>query len=152
MPAFPRTPVVRVGAAGLVLLLGLTACSGSDEPEPTPTPAPSVDAERVAPEKLPEAPELEDAEGAVTDISYDPCAVEAGEQEVAGEVRNSSDDEADYVITVSWINGTSDVRGRGIAVVEDVEPGETKKWSLAADVLDGAVQCAPNVLRGTLTD
>ncbi len=43
-----------------------------------------------------------------------------GAQQVEGTVTNGGDDASDSVVTVSWIDDTSDVRARGIAVVEDV--------------------------------
>ncbi len=58
----------------------------------------------------------------------------------------------DYVITFNWINDTSDVLGRGFVVVDDVGAGESADWSLEAEVVDGATQCVPNVLRGTVGD
>lgn len=63
---------------------------------------------------------------------------------------NSTDEVVDYVITVSWINDSSDVRARGIAVAEGVEPGQAQEFELSAEVPEGVATCTFHVVRGTV--
>ena len=42
-------------------------------------------------------------------------------EKVTGKVTNSTKATTDYVITVSWVNDTSDVLARGVSVVEGLE-------------------------------
>ncbi|QLQ11070.1 MAG: hypothetical protein HZY75_12760 [Nocardioidaceae bacterium] len=56
----------------------------------------------------------------------------------------------DYVVTVSWINETSDVLARGIAVVEALEPSASQDFQLSTEVPEGASVCTFNVMRGTI--
>lgn len=115
--------------------------------EPTPSPA-SVDPSRVSPTELPEVPDLSDGTGAIADASFGPCGVTAGEQRVTGTVTNSTTEAVRYVVTVSWVNGTSDVLARGVAQLKNVAPGAEKEFKVAAQVPDGVTTCTFHVLRG----
>lgn len=142
----------RLLATGALAALLLTGCSGDDDgpPEPTEAPPSAVDQSRVAPSSLPSAPEVEEPTGAARDVVLDECPTEAGTQEVVGTLTSSATDETDYVITVNWVNDTSDVRGRAVVVVEDVEPGSEQEFSAEAEVAEGATACTRNVVHGTV--
>lgn len=155
VPSYRRR-LTAVTALSLCGALALGACSGDDEKadggkeKSTPSSQPSVDPSKVSPTDLPEAPELARAEGAVADVAFSECAAEAGKQEVTATVTNSAKKARDYVVTVSWINATSDVLARDVAVVESLGAGAEKKVNLAADVPEQAEQCTFHVQRGTL--
>ncbi|MCH1864898.1 hypothetical protein [Nocardioides sp. CFH 31398] len=142
------------GALVAVLALAATAGCSGDEPQAEPdqesSSSAAVDPARVSPADLPEIPEVRDPVGAVGDLTLGECGTGPGEVSVSGEVTSSAEIRRDVVVVVSWTNDTSDVLGRGVAVVEDLEPGETAEVSLDAEVAEGATRCVPNVRRGVL--
>lgn len=140
-------------AAGLLLCLGLTGCGGNDDGEASDSKTDvtaSVVSNRVSPADLPEVPALKKAKGAVSDVELGDCAVEPGEQSVTGTITSSRKKSRDYVVTISWTNDSSDVRGRAVVVEKAVEPGESRDFEVTAEVGDGATQCVPNVRAGKL--
>lgn len=135
--------------AGLALgIVAVTGCTSTTEPPATPTA--TVDADRVSPPDLPEIPAVTDEAGAIGDASFDECAIAAGAQSVTGTVTNSTEAAIDYAVTVSWVNETSDVRARGVAVVEAVEPAAEESFTVKADVPEGATTCTFHVVRGSI--
>ncbi|HSV41514.1 MAG TPA: FxLYD domain-containing protein [Nocardioidaceae bacterium] len=120
-----------------VLLLALAACGGDEEPGPQPG-------------ELPFIPELAESVPAAKDMTMGSCALEEGAQTVEGRVTNSGSAAADYVITISWVDDALELRGKGVAVIEDLAPGESEDWSATGQVLDGATQCIPATFRGEL--
>ncbi len=158
IPPPRRDPPSVVGLATSAVLV-LSGCSGSSsDPAPTANPTSTTAGTGgagagtgVSPTDLPTTPGLKNPQGAVVDVSYGTCATAAGTRKLSGTIKNSTSKSADFVITMSWTNATYDVLGRGVAVVEDVAAGKTKKWSMSAKVASGATTCTPNVLRGTLT-
>ncbi|QYJ02919.1 FxLYD domain-containing protein [Nocardioides panacisoli] len=103
----------------------------------------------VSPTDLPTVPQLKQAKGVASDVEQDgECTTDAGKQEVAGTLTNSGGRPRDFVITVSWINDTSDVLGRGVAVVKGVPPKESRDWKASARVVEGATQCTLNAQAG----
>lgn len=144
--------------APLVAALAVAAltagCGGGDEPEERPEAgeeaSEGVDASRVSPDDLPEVPDIAEPVGAVGDLDLGDCETGPGEVTVTGEVTNSGEVRRDVLVVLSWTNDTSDVLGRGVAVVEDLEPGDSAEVTLDAEVADGATQCVPNVQRGVV--
>ena len=135
-------------AAAATVLLGAAACgSGGQSPEPPPVPTGEVP-DRVAPSNLPEPPKIEKEAGARSDAEMGECRTNAGEQTVTGKVTNNTDKTTDYVITISWVNSTFDVYGRGIAVVKGLKAGTSKDWKISAKLDRDAAQCSLNVKRG----
>lgn len=154
----------------LVLAMALSACSGdgdeadapgsSDSPAAGATDSPSdgtegsEDAEGSEDDDedkpdLPKAPAIVKPQGATEDVTTrGTCGLKPGKQNVGGQVANPTKRALDYVITVSWVSDDGRVRGRGVAVVEDVPPGGRKPWKAKADVLDDASACVTNALRG----
>ena len=149
-----------LGTAVLLAASGaLAGCSddgggGTSAPTPSETPAAggTLTTDTISPPDLPVPPQVRNSAGGVADISYDECGTDPGAQPLSGTVTNPTRRSLDYVITFNWINDTSDVLGRGFVVVDDVGAGESADWSLEAEVVDGATQCVPNVLRGTVGD
>lgn len=149
MTVLPRT---AAAVLPLVVVLALAGCSGDDSEEPAEG-APSSDSagtDSISPPDLPEVPEVRKARGAVADLTLGDCPTGAGEQTVEGEIVNGGDQRRDVLVVLSWTNDTSDVLGRGVAVVEDLPPGETQTFTVTADVAEGATQCVPNVQRGVV--
>lgn len=142
-------------------LLVVTGCSGEDDSSrdgssgasvsPSVDPTASVDPNRVSPTDLPAVPKVKQSKGAIKDASFGDCHSDAGKQTVTGTITSSAKLPRDYVVTVSWINDTSDVLARGVTVVHDVEPGAAQKFRLTADVPKGASTCTFNVVRGSVT-
>lgn len=148
-----RRPRLAIVAAALLLGFGTASCSddSSDKSDDKPTAAASEKSnERVAPEGLPEIPKLAKAKGAVGDLELADCEVDAGEQTVSGTIASTAKKVRDYVVTISWVNDSSDVRGRAVVVEKAVEPGAERDFEATADVAAGATQCVPNVRAGTL--
>lgn len=146
------TTRLRAAAAILALTLPLAACSGDeDETEAGQDETAAVDPSRVSPTDLPQVPELNRPRGAIADASFGECGTQEGTQEVTGTVTNGRDAATDYVITVSWINDTSDVLARGVATVEGLEPGEEREISVSADVPEAVSSCTFHVQRGNLS-
>lgn len=144
-------------AALSVLLVALAACTGSSTPAPTQTPVPptattapvaSVDPGKLSPTDLPAYPTVANAQGAIKDLALGECRVEAGEQTVTGTITSSAPGTADYVVVIDWVNATSDVRGRAVAVLKAVKVGEKREFTAKATVASGAVSCIPNVRYG----
>lgn len=138
--------VIVVAAVVAVFWLGRAANQGATGPSATPS---AVDPSRVSP-KLPEEPTVGDQTGAVKDATFGSCATSAGAQEVTGKITSSAAETTDYVVTVSWVNGTSDVLARGVAVLKGVPAGGEKDFTVKADVPEGATTCTFHVVRGTV--
>lgn len=149
-----RTPRLLHVTAALVLALGLAACSGEDDKDDADgtggESTVAVDPSRVSPSDLPEVPEVKKGQGAISDTTFGECATDAGRQRVTGTVENSTTSKADYVVTVSWINETSDVLARGVAVVEDLGAGASSEIEVSAEVPEGVSNCTFHVVRGAL--
>lgn len=153
---------VRVIAATTVVvtsLLGLVGCSGDSDEEPkgsgssdaAASPSGSVDPGKVSPTDLPTEPAVKGEVGAVQDSTFGDCATDAGKQSVSGSLTSSAKKPQDYVVTVSWVNDTSDVLARGVVVVRDLAPGASKKFTIDADVPKGAATCTFHVVRGSVS-
>lgn len=145
---------LAVGVAAALIVIAVVAgwwlwpgTGSAPTAEPTPS-AVSVDPSRVSPTELPEVPDLTDGTGAIADASFGPCAVTAGRQQVTGMVTNSTTEVVRYVVTVSWVNGTSDVLARGVAQLKNVAAGAQKEFKVSAEVPDGVTTCTFHVLRG----
>lgn len=138
--------VVVVGIVVAVVLRGGATPMAQTSPSPSPSP---VDPSRVSP-KLPSVPTVTDEAGAIKDATFGSCQTTAGAQEVTGKITSSASGTADYVITVSWVNETSDVLARGVDVLKGVPAGGSKDFTVKADVPDGATTCTFHVVRGSL--
>lgn len=145
------TPFVTLPAV-LVLALALTGCSGDEEPtaEASSSASESVDPSNVSPDDLPEIPTVKGKKGAIDALTLGECATEPGRQSVTGEITSPAKKSADYLVTVSWTTSDSDVMGRGFAVLRDVTPGATEEFEIEATVAEGATQCVPGVVFGTI--
>jgi hypothetical protein len=139
--------------AALALAAALTACSSDDEPEggeKSPAATESVDPANVSPPNLPKVPQVKGEKGAIDALTLGECETDAGQQTVTGEITSPAKKSADFLITVSWTTSDSDVMGRGFAVLQDVEPGDTEEFEISAKVAEGATQCVPGVVFGTI--
>lgn len=142
-------------ALAVVMALACAGCGGgagddrSGDSSPTTTQA-SVDPGRVSPQDLPSVPAVRHAKGAIADTTFGRCAATAGSEQVTGTVHNPTGSAADYAVTVSWTNATSDVLARAVVVLRHVAAGAKKDFVAKADVPSGATTCTFNVLRGTI--
>lgn len=118
----------------VVVLLCLTGC-GEEGPQPG---------------DLPYIPELANSEPVASDASYEKCGLGGGSQTVTGTIANSAATAKDFVITINWTDDALELRGQGVAVVEDLAPGASADWSVTGQLLDGATQCVPSFFRGDL--
>lgn len=163
-PARARTrrPAVA-GLAGLVSVsvaaLALSGCSGDSDTDQKDKDAKasskasasaSVDPAKVSPADLPVVPEVKGSQGAVADATFGACATSPGKTSVTGSLTSSAKKSRDYVVTVSWVNATSDVLGRGVHVARNVEPQEKREFAIKATVPRGATTCTFQVLRGSV--
>ncbi len=145
------TSVARALAA-VTLALALTGCTGEEEPsaEPSASESPSVDPANVSPDNLPEIPQVKGEKGAIDALTLGDCATEAGQQTVSGEISSPAKRSVDFLVTLSWTTDTGDVMGRGFAVLKDVPAGGTESFEIKAEVAEGATQCVPLVVFGTV--
>jgi len=135
----------------VALASALTGCGGEEgEPAARATPAPSVDPADVSPAGLPDIPEVLDAQGAIGDLSLGDCETQAGRRTVTGEVVSTATEAADYLVTLSWTTSDGDVMGRGFAVLRDVPPGTSERFTIKATVAEGATLCVPGLVHGTV--
>ncbi|GAB3312288.1 hypothetical protein EK0264_09575 [Epidermidibacterium keratini] len=145
-----------VAVAMIPAVVGLAGCTSNDDKKAdestTSTTKPAVDPKKVSPTDLPQPPAIENAAGARQEAEMGECKTAAGSQEVTGKITNAGDGAIDYVVVVNWVNGSSDVMGRGVAVLKAVEPGAAVDWSVSAEVAEGAEACTLNVQKGTVTE
>ncbi len=150
MFTFARAGIVAVTVATLLSGCGLFG-DGKDSADAKPSASASIDPDRTSPSDLPEVPQIKDFEGAVKDVKVGECPTAKGDNKVSGSVKNSTDAAQDYVITISWITSRSDVVARGVATVEDLPAGESKKWAVTGELAkSGAYTCTTQVQRGQL--
>lgn len=149
-------------AALLVLLLAVSlgGCS-DDDAEPSATPSSSAAPESpategvISPRDLPDDPEFTNkAQGVISDVEVETCDTEPGEVEASGTATNSGKFARDVVVVVSWtVGATGDVVAKGIAAVEDLEPGDSGDWTVTATVPGSTTAaCVPTALAGQLKD
>ncbi|MFT3860587.1 hypothetical protein [Micropruina sp.] len=138
---------ITITAALTLLVLGGAGCSATSAPS---TSAASIDPGRVSPTDLPTPPTVQEAQGAVRDLTLGECKTQAGKQTVSGELTSSQAERADFLVTISWTTSTGDVMGRGFKVIQNLKPGKTKKFVITATVAAGATQCVPGVEFGTI--
>lgn len=142
------------------LAFGAAGCtsdgSGGDGPSPSASggtkggsDSPTADPSNVSP-PLKKVPKVKRAKGAIKDLTLGECNTDAGKQSVTGSITSSAAKTVDYLVTVSWTTPTSDVMGRGFAVLRDVSPGQTVEFTIEAKVQDGAERCVPGVVFGTI--
>lgn len=141
---------------GLVLAVALlVGCSDKDSSDggaakPTAAVSTTTAPASVSPGDLPEAPELSDATGVRADVTIDACA-QGAPLEASGTVKNTAKRAADIVVTVNWINSTSDVLARGVDVLENVGAGKKVSWSVtSAEEIESGLTCSINAQRGNL--
>lgn len=130
---------------------GPDSSSSADSPDGSEDPGGSegADAGEDDTPPLPKAPKIVKPQGATEDVTMrGSCGLEPGEQDVVGRVKNPTKKSLDYVITVSWVSDDGRVRGRAVAVLDDVRPGAEKPWNATAEVGDDASSCVTNALRG----
>lgn len=141
---------MRSAAIALMTCVLLAGCTGGDD-EKKPA-AKATDRQTTSPQDLPEVPQIEDFAGALKDVTLGACPTEKGSNTVEGSVENPTDDEQDYVITISWITARSDVVARGVATVEDLAAGESEKWTVKGSAIaeEGRYTCTTQVQRGEL--
>lgn len=147
MNTFVRAAAVAVLACGL-----MSACTGGDGDGDDKLPAARQSQQTTSPQDLPEVPQIEDFEGALKDVKLGACPTEQGSNTVKGSVTNSTDEEQDYVITISWITSRSDVVARGVATIEDLGAGDSKDWTIKGSPIaeEGRYTCTTQVQRGEL--
>lgn len=134
--------------AAIAFGLCLAGCAAA----PTPTPSASIDPGRISPVGMPTPPDVAGAKGDIKDLTTGECPTAAGEQTVSGELKSTLTDTADFLVTISWTNATGDVMGRGYKVIQDLAPGQAKKFDITAKVADGATQCVKGVQYGTIKE
>lgn len=152
----PLTRTAALAASAALATVALTACSSDDDETPTAqttttsSAVPSVDPSKVSPTDLPSEPAMSDEQGAVADASFGTCAVAKGRQSVSGTLTSTAKKTRDYVVSVSWVNATSDVLARAVAVEKGVKAGEKREFSVSAQVPGKASTCTFRVLRGSV--
>jgi hypothetical protein len=102
----------------------------------------------ISPADLPAPPKVKDKKGDIQALSLAKCPTDAGKVKAKGTIKSSAKDVVDYVVSISWTNDTSDVMGRGDAVLRDVKPGDKVDFSVKADVAEGATRCVTGVIYG----
>lgn len=148
--------IFRAGVTAVTVAALLSGCSlfggdAKDSADSKPSAGSSIDPDRTSPSDLPEVPQIKDFEGAVKDVKVGECPADKGKNTVSGSVKNATEAEQDYVITISWITSRSDVVARGVATVKNLGAGDSKKWSVTGTLAKkGAYTCTTQVQRGQL--
>jgi ABC-type glycerol-3-phosphate transport system substrate-binding protein len=150
-----------VACATLVIALALGACSGDDEPTSAPSPAagsssaPPATEGVISPADLPAEPAFDNrAQGVISDVTVESCDTEPGDVTARGTAKNSGKFPRDVAVVMSWTVGSvGDVVARGVAEVEDLEPGESAEWTIET-TLPGSTTaaCVPSAQAGQLKD
>ena len=152
------SPMVRRLAPALLLLAGLTACTGSDPGDPSASPggaSPASESSSAEPsgsatpssDGTPGSTQVEpsmgdDFAGILADVTTDACPTGKGKVEARGTVLNSSDKPRDLLITVVWLKKDSgDSVSIGYAALPDVAAGDTVEWSVPATLDRKAARC-----------
>lgn len=147
-----KNTIAAIALSGL-LVISVSGCS-NDKKEPKATDSPSssesVDPANVSPSDLPMPPKVKKEHGAITDLTMGECDTKAGKQSIDGELTSSAKAPADFLVTVSWTTSAGDVMGRGFKVFQDLAPGKTVKFTIDADVAEGATQCVKGVSYGVI--
>jgi len=136
VPSAARLSAVRRTVGLAAMLLCVAAC-GDDGPEPG---------------DLPYIPQLADSVPVAPDATHGECELGGGPQTVTGTITNTDSVPRDFVVTISWVDDDLELRGQGVAVVEDLAPGDEADWSATGQLLDGATQCVSTYLRGDLEE
>lgn len=146
----------------LVTALALTGCSGGSDdadtdagtPDASGSPSSSAtEGQILSPEDLPEVPEFDnEARGVFSDVQVEDCSVGPGEVEANGTAENTGNFARDIVVVMNWaVTATGDVVARGVATLEDLEPGESADWEVSGEFdVDEPVGCVPTALAGQL--
>lgn len=150
-----KSALAALPVLALALLLG--ACSDDSEPSSAPSttaPAPTpAAAEGVISPELPADPEFtNDVQGVIKDVEVASCDTAPGDVAASGTATNSGKFARDLVVTISWtVGSTGDVVAKGIATVEDLEPGASADWDVKATVPGSTTTaCVPTALAGQL--
>ncbi len=146
-------PVHRSVAVLVLALLAVAGCSGKNDDAKAASAtgvSTSVDTARVSPADLVTVPKLDHPDGAIRDVTFGHCSVEPGDQTVHATILNSATSARDYVVTVSWVNATSDVLARAVGTKKAVAPGSPIKLTVDTTVPKGVAQCTFHVDAGTL--
>lgn len=133
----------------LLVAAGLASCSDADDKQAaTSSPSGSASASVVKAAKLPGEPAVKDAKPATGDVTLGTCSTKAGDVTVQGSLVSSASTATDYVVTINWLAEDFTVVGRGSAVVRDVQPKATAKFTIKTTVGTGAHECRPIGLSG----
>ena len=150
----PHAAPARFLMTGIICLLVLSGCSGSDDDEKSagkPGKSPStIDTSGISPQDLPTPPAVAKAKGAVSALRLGTCPVTPGKNKVTGTITSQARKTTDYLVVVNWSTDKGDVMGRGYAVLRDLQPAENRRLVIKAKVADGASRCVPFVQYGTV--
>lgn len=144
-----NTRMLGLLAAGMLLTVGLSACTGA---EPEATPSASASAATTPAPVLDPVLELDDEVGARDELSDFVCAGDGGTWKASGTVTNSTEAAATYVVNIGVIESESRSSLVRRNVVLEVEAGEAVDFTedeLLADAPESGVECVVRVNRGT---
>ncbi|MGL5406757.1 MAG: hypothetical protein ACRDAX_08280 [Propionibacteriaceae bacterium] len=141
---------IGYGMLSLTALAAIAGCQHKTETEATANPT-ALSVPKKASTPLPPQPSfMNTPAGAAADVEFN-CDLEPGAKEVKVKVKNSAAETRDYSIYIIWLKADSGTPiGSGLAVVEEVNPGETKEVVLTAEVVEKADRCTKNVYAGKL--
>lgn len=151
-----KTNKIAAIALSGFLAFSVSACSKDEKKDKdpkadkSPSASESVDPGRVSPSDLPVPPKVRKEKGAISDLTMGECETKSGKQSIDGELKSSAKAPADFLVTVSWTTASGDVMGRGFKVFQDLGPGENVKFTIDAEVADGATQCVKGVSYGVI--
>ncbi|MGL5810860.1 MAG: hypothetical protein ACRCYQ_13030 [Nocardioides sp.] len=143
-----RRSVAVAAATGLTVTLGACGRSAEDKAEPEQKAKPAAtDGGSGSPTDEPSSTQVEpgmgkDFDGILADVTTEDCPTAKGEVEAKGTVLNSKKDDRDILISVVWLKKNS---GDSLAIdyvaLTDVGAGDTKEWSVKADLPRNADRC-----------
>lgn len=99
----------------------------------------------------PPAPSVTGGTNAIDDLTIDECPPGSGSLTSEGVLRNSTDDDADFVVRVSWLDADGTVVASGWKAIDGVDAGDDVDWSVSADLGEKAASsCTVALTRGSL--
>ena len=136
---------LRLGAALAVMLLALSACSGSksksNAKSTTSTTKPAVVT------KVSDAPRTANYVGARKDVTDLTCTQDGKLWKVGGKVNNPTTAPADYRIFTSFLDQANVTRGLLQTDIKGLAPKETRPWSGELELAATGLKCGLRVER-----
>lgn len=136
---------LRTGAVLVILLVLLTACSGSKSKSASKSTTSTTKPAAVT--KVSDAPRTSNYIGARKDVTDLTCNQDGKLWKVGGKVTNPTKAPADYRIFTSFLDQANATRGLLQTDVKGLAPGESRSWSGELELAASGLHCGLRVER-----